>query len=106
MLLPAAVVLFVASCSTPKDVTYFQDITEAVVPVDGEGTIKIEPGDRISIIVKSKDPALSELYNLTVNTNRVGMAALTIPKPPPASPSPTLLWGHSHISEVSVPTMP
>lgn len=75
VLLCVSVVLFAGSCSTPKDVTYFQDINESVIPVTGDGMIEIEPGDRISIIVKSKDPALSELYNLTVNTNRLGMAA-------------------------------
>lgn len=69
-----AVVLLATGCTTPKDVTYFQDVNETIVPVNGDGLIKIEPGDRISIIVKSKDPALSELYNLTVNTNRLGMA--------------------------------
>jgi len=74
MLLMAAGVLFVASCSTPKDVAYFQDIDETVVTVSNDGQIRIEPGDRISIIVKSKDTALSELYNLTINTNRVGQA--------------------------------
>lgn len=76
-LLCAAGFLFVASCSTPKDVTYFQDASETVVPLAGEGHIEIEPGDRLSIIVKSKDPALSELYNLTVNTNRLGMASVS-----------------------------
>ncbi|MDE6142762.1 MAG: polysaccharide biosynthesis/export family protein, partial [Muribaculaceae bacterium] len=65
----------VASCSTPKDVTYFQDVKETVLPVvAGDGLIKIEPGDRVSVIVKSKDPALADLYNLTVNTNRLGTA--------------------------------
>lgn len=72
-----AALLFAASCSTPKDVTYFQDVDEAVFPVSGDGMIRIEPGDRVSIIVKSKDPSLADLYNLTVNTNRLGNAGVS-----------------------------
>ena len=41
------------SCSTPKNVTYFQDITETVVPVS-QTEIKVQPHDRLSIVVKSR----------------------------------------------------
>lgn len=34
--------------------------------------IKVEPGDKMSIVVKSKDPMLSELFNLPITTNRMG----------------------------------
>ena len=64
------------SCSTPKNVTYFQDITETVVPVS-QTEIKVQPHDRLSIVVKSKDPALSSLFNLTVASNRLGYEAST-----------------------------
>ncbi len=69
--------LGVASCSAPKDVAYFQDINEAIIPVPGEGSLRLEPGDRISIIVKSKDPELSDAFNLTVNTSRLGDATIS-----------------------------
>ena len=68
--------IVLTGCKTPQDVTYFQDVTQTVVPVSSEkGQIKIEPFDKLSIVIKSKDPALSELFNLTVNTMRVGQSA-------------------------------
>lgn len=65
-----------AGCTTPKNITYFQDLentvyTSTVQPVP----FKVEPGDKISIIVKSKDKALSDLFNLPVVTSRIGQAA-------------------------------
>lgn len=70
----AVALLAVATgCSTPKDITYFQDVTEAVIPVQSEqGQIKIEPHDKLSIVVKSRNPEFSDMFNLTVNTNRLG----------------------------------
>lgn len=65
---------FATGCSTPKDVTYFQDVKEAVLPVVESRPIKIEPYDKLSIVVKSKDPNISNLFNLPVNTNRLGQA--------------------------------
>lgn len=65
--------LGVSSCSTPKNVAYFQDVTDSeVLPVGELKSITIRPGDKLSIIVKSKDPALSELFNLAVTASRVG----------------------------------
>lgn len=61
------------SCSSPKKVAYFQDINDAVLtqyvtPVQ----IKVEPGDKLSIIVKSKDKTLSDLFNLTAVSSHLG----------------------------------
>lgn len=69
--------MFVASCSTPKNVTYFQDITDTIIPVTAESAVRIEPGNRLSIMVKSKDPVLADLFNLTVNTSRLGNSSTT-----------------------------
>ena len=62
--------LFVAviatACSTSKDVLYFQDAkggdTKNVTTLVNK--IKMKPGDKITIIVNSKDPELTALYNL------------------------------------------
>lgn len=63
-------------CKAPQDVVYFQDINETVLPVSAEaGRIKIKPLDKLSIVIKSKDPELSELFNLSVNSMRVGQTA-------------------------------
>lgn len=72
-----AVSALMCGCSAPKDVAYFQNAVPgeslAIVPVS---MIKAEPGDRIMIVVKTKDPALSALFNLPVYSDKVdGMAA-------------------------------
>lgn len=65
-------------CKTPQDVAYFQDINETVFPVASEGSqIKIKPLDKLSIVIKSKDPALSELFNLSVNARQIGQNGTT-----------------------------
>ena len=61
--------LFVG-CSTPKNVAYFQDMTESVIQVAEPTQIKIQPNDKLAIMVKSMDPALSALFNLHVVTDR------------------------------------
>lgn len=68
----AMALLILGSCSAPKDVAYFQDTVETVIPITSPRQIKIEPNDKLSIIVKSMDPALSSMFNLTINSERVG----------------------------------
>lgn len=59
------------SCSAPKDITYFQDIQDnTVTEIASRKAIRIQPDDKLTITVKSKDPALSDLFNLTVAVNR------------------------------------
>lgn len=62
-----AVLLLMASCATTKKITYFQDIQVVsdstampALPPD----ITLRPDDKISIIVNSKDPELTALFNL------------------------------------------
>ncbi|MBD5311506.1 MAG: polysaccharide export protein [Muribaculaceae bacterium] len=65
-------VLALGSC-TPKNIAYFQDLdTVAVTEVAARRAIRIEPEDKLSIVIKSKDPALAELFNLNVVSNRLG----------------------------------
>lgn len=70
--LALASLVVVTGCSTPKDVAYFQDLTEESVVVPSNGEIKIEPNDKLSIVVKTMDPALSALFNLATVTDRIG----------------------------------
>lgn len=70
--------LLLGSCSTPKNITYFQDVyngtvIEAVKQLD----IKVKPEDKISIIVTTQDPALSQLFNLVTTQNRLGGSTST-----------------------------
>ncbi len=61
------------SCNTSRRIVYVQDLkdgTDLVAKLPH--TIKVKPGDKISIIVKSKDAKLSELFNLSATNYRVG----------------------------------
>lgn len=67
----AALLLF--SCATPTNITYFQDVTDGGVDtVSTAQSIRILPGDKISIIVNSRDPQISNLFNLAYATRYVG----------------------------------
>lgn len=69
----AAVLAFAASCSTPTNIVYFQDVaTGGVDTVSTAQIIKIRPGDKISIIVNSRDPQISSLFNLAYSTRYIG----------------------------------
>ena len=69
-----AIACTAASCSTPKNIAYFQDAQDAqVIEILSEGKqITVQPHDKLSIIVSSKDPSLSQLFNLNVIANRTG----------------------------------
>ena len=55
-----------ASCSTPKNIDYFQDVqTGTIVSPISQLDIKVQPEDKLSIVVSTQDPALSSLFNLT-----------------------------------------
>lgn len=67
-----------ASCSTPKNIAYFQDVQNAEILkiANAENkAIKVEPFDKLSIIVSSKDPALAQIFNLNVITSRTSQGA-------------------------------
>lgn len=54
------------SCSTPKNIDYFQDVhTGTIIKTANINDIKIKPEDKLSIVVSTQDPALSSLFNLT-----------------------------------------
>lgn len=66
--------LLVSSCSTPKDITYMQGLESGQTQsVKVEKRLTIEPDDRLAIVVTSKDPALAEVFNLSVSQYRIGM---------------------------------
>jgi len=73
-LLPALVlVLLLGSCSTPRNISYFQDVyTGTEISPAQLLDIKVKPEDKLSIIVTTQDPALSQLFNLVTTQNRIG----------------------------------
>lgn len=65
------------SCSAPSQVTYFQDLRpgESEQKVVAATEIKVRPGDKLSIIVNSRDPQLSQLFNLPYVSRQIGQVS-------------------------------
>ena len=64
MLCVVGMMCLLASCSTPKNVAYMQGAQNAeIFEIAAAQTkaIKVEPFDKLSIIVSSKDPALAQM---------------------------------------------
>lgn len=66
--------IVLASCSTPKEIVYFQDMKPG-----GEGLsigepveIKVRPKDKLHIIVNTNDPKLTNLFNLPIISQQIG----------------------------------
>ncbi|MDY3032352.1 MAG: polysaccharide biosynthesis/export family protein [Odoribacter sp.] len=71
-----AVALF-SGCAAPK-IAYFQDVYAGSAETIATGTdIRVQPEDKISIVVNSRDPLLTNLFNLPVSTRRVGETVST-----------------------------
>lgn len=69
----AALLLLASSCSTPKDITYMQGFNEGMTQeIRNQGRLSVQPDDKLSIIVSSKDPALAEVFNLAIARVQVG----------------------------------
>ena len=68
----ATITLLACSCSTPKNITYFQDakVGETVNPLTPL-EIRVKPEDKLSIMVNTPDPSLSTLFNLMQAQNRL-----------------------------------
>ena len=67
-------ILFLAnSCSTPKNITYFPEIQDgSILKAEKMLDIRVKPEDKLSIIVTTQDPSLSNLFNLVTTQNRLG----------------------------------
>ena len=69
--------LLVSSCDTPN-VAYFKDLDNGQIgKIQNVMDIRIKPQDKISIIVKSKNNELANLFNLQMQTNRIGEVGST-----------------------------
>lgn len=75
LLMAFAAVFFFTSCTTPKDITYFQDRkpgeSEPVV-IPNSKPFKLQPGDRVSISVKSRNEELSRQFNISNSNASMG----------------------------------
>lgn len=69
----AAVVALLCSCSQVKDIAYFQNkVVDSPEKIDKHAGIIIQPKDMLSIIVSSRNPELSVMFNLPVVTYQAG----------------------------------
>ncbi len=68
----SAALAVVSSCTSTKEVTYFQDLTPASEQAAVNlSRIKIQPDDQLSIVVSCKDPQIASLFNLITPANRI-----------------------------------
>lgn len=79
ILMVAACLLALGSCSTPKQISYFQDLRpgESELSLTAPVEIKIQPKDKVSILVNSQDLRLTNLFNLPIVTQQVGQETST-----------------------------
>lgn len=79
-----SLMLGISSCGNIDKFDYFQDIkpTSSVngVEIDSKPRhlITFEPGDRLSIVVSSKNASMATMFNLTTNTTRGGEAGSSL----------------------------
>ena len=70
-------ILVLASCSNTKDIRYFQDAQDGKTSqITNPSIITIKPEDKLSIVVNSKNPELAALFNLPVQSSRIGYGGL------------------------------
>lgn len=61
--------LTLGGCKTPQDVTLFRSDSD-VVALASQQPITARPGDKMQIVVKTKDAAVSALFNLSTYSSR------------------------------------
>ena len=75
-LLVAGLALF-SSCNASKEVVYFQDMRpgETEIKMPELKAITVRPEDKISIIVNSRDPQLTDMFNLPFVVRQLGQGS-------------------------------
>lgn len=64
--------LLLGGCSASHKIAYMQDVRSDVRREIAIAPVTAQPGDKVSIIVNSKNPELAEMFNLPVMTHRIG----------------------------------
>ena len=66
LLILVCLTMIVSSCDAPK-LGYFQDVQSGQVQqLSAPKLVTVEPGDKLSVLVGSKDPGLAYLFNLQI----------------------------------------
>ena len=76
LFLLAAGCLLLSSCGSSQQVVYFQDMQpgESEIVLPEAQAITVRPEDKISIIVNSRDPQLTDLFNLPILSRQLGQS--------------------------------
>jgi hypothetical protein len=62
--------VILAGCATPKNYNYLQDLQNGQqITTATDGTIRLQPNDQVTILVRSKDPEMGNLFNKGIITN-------------------------------------
>ena len=62
-----------ASCGTPKNIAYFQDVrNDTVLSIEEASPIRLKPTDQISVIVNALDGTVAAMFNLPYYSRRIG----------------------------------
>lgn len=79
ILLIVTSIVTLASCGSSKEVVYFQDLKpgETEIKLPEVKAITVRPEDKISIIVNSRDPQLTDLFNLPYVSRQLGQSLRT-----------------------------
>ncbi len=79
-LLTVSLVLWLAGCTAPKNVAYFQN-AESIrgMALQTEQPLRLRPKDKINIVVNTFDPLLVGQFNLTAATNSLRSLGTTEP---------------------------
>lgn len=77
LLMVAVGILLLNSCGSSKEVVYFQDLRpgESEIKLPEMQAITVQPEDKISIIVNSRDPQLTNLFNLPYVSRQLGQTS-------------------------------
>ena len=67
-------VLAAVSCSTPKEISYFQDLQPGVteLTITDPVEIKVRPKDKLSILINAQDQKLTNMFNLPIVSQQIG----------------------------------
>lgn len=65
--------LVFSSCKTPKDIVYFQDIQSKISMPVANTQLRIQPLDKINVIVNTRDFQVTDALNLPTVSRQIGM---------------------------------
>lgn len=73
LIVPVCAVLVFSSCSTPTNITYFNDVNNgATIAIAESKGITLRPSDKLSIVVNTKSAELNNILNLPAITQVIG----------------------------------